>query len=171
MLRHKGQIKEIVVDNYVPVDNVSTPLFSQPFDNSYWVLMMEKARAKAYGSYKNMAEQGDDVRRVLQEFTFAPTDVFKTDNMGKEELWEIITQATTSSGVIKPMIGYTSNNQNIKWSSVHLTPNHFYTIVGSATLAHKLGSSFKILKLRNAFKVEEYEGDGSKSDQLFWDQV
>jgi hypothetical protein len=54
---------------------------------------------------------------------------------------------------------------------VHLTPHHYYTIVGSATLSHKLGSSFRIIKLRNAFKVEEYEGDGSKSDQLFWDQV
>ena len=38
-------------------------------------------------------------------------------------------------------------------------------------LVHKLGSLFKVLKLRNAFKNEDYSGEGSKSDTLFWDQV
>jgi hypothetical protein len=62
-----------VIDNYVPVDNDSRPLFLQPVDNAYWPLLMEKARAKVYGSYRLMVEQGDDVRKCLQEFTFAPT--------------------------------------------------------------------------------------------------
>lgn len=56
------------------------------------------------------------------------------------------------------MIGYTSASHDINWQSVALTPNHYYTIVDAAVLVHKLGSVFKVIKLRNAFKNEEYAG-------------
>ena len=69
------------------------------------------------------------------------------------------------------MIGYTSASHDVNWQSVSLTPNHYYTIIDAAVLVHKLGSVFKVIKLRNAFKNEEYAGEGSKSDTLFWDQI
>ena len=69
------------------------------------------------------------------------------------------------------MIGYTSDNASLQWKNISLTPHHYYTILDAVTLVHKLGSTFKVLKIRNAFKNEEYSGEGSKSDTLFWDQV
>ena len=50
------------------------------------------------------------------------------------------------------MLGFTSHSHSVQWNSVALTPNNYYTIVDAAVLVHKLGSLFKVLKLRNAFK-------------------
>ena len=37
---------------------------------------------------------------------------------------------------------------------------------------HKFQNSFRVVKLRNAFKHEEYKGEGSLAvDPLFWDQI
>ena len=44
-------------------------------------------------------------------------------------------------------------------------------MIDAANLTHKLGSTFKVIKLRNAFKKEDYHGDGSSADTLFWDQT
>jgi hypothetical protein len=51
MMRFKGEIEEVVIDDYVPVNDSGRPIFAQPFENSVWVMLLEKARAKLYGSY------------------------------------------------------------------------------------------------------------------------
>ena len=62
-------------------------------------------------------------------------------------------------------------SEKINWPSIGLTPNHFYTVLDAATLPHKLGSSFRVVKLRNAFAHEDYKGEGSLTDSLFWEQI
>jgi hypothetical protein len=54
-LRIDGIIKEVVIDDYVPVNKANRPLFCQPNKNEFWVLILEKAWAKANGSYANIA--------------------------------------------------------------------------------------------------------------------
>ena len=45
-------------------------------------------------------------------------------------------------------------------------------MIDAATLLHKFQNSFRVVKLRNAFKHEEYKGEGSLAvDPLFWDQI
>ena len=69
------------------------------------------------------------------------------------------------------MLAFTNNSEQVQWKNIGLTPNHYYTLIDAVTLLHKLGSEFKVLKLRNAFENENYEGEGAASDSLFWDQV
>ena len=54
-LRQKGEIQEVAFDDYVPVNNEGHPLFSKPVHSSIWMTLLEKARAKAYGSYQKMS--------------------------------------------------------------------------------------------------------------------
>lgn len=54
ILRINGIIEEIIIDDYVPVNKLGIPLFCQPNKNEIWVPLLEKAWAKANGSYENI---------------------------------------------------------------------------------------------------------------------
>lgn len=51
-MRINGEIKEIVVDDWIPVNKYKQPLFCQLNKNECWVAILEKAWAKAHGSYE-----------------------------------------------------------------------------------------------------------------------
>lgn len=72
LLRHKGKIEEVIIDDYVPVGETGDPLFSKPTE-AVWPVLLEKARAKLHGSYEAAVAQSQGVRAALQEITFAPT--------------------------------------------------------------------------------------------------
>lgn len=86
LLRHKGKIEEVIIDDYVPVGETGDPLFSKSTE-ALWPVLLEKARAKLHGSYEAAVSQSFGVRSSLQEITFAPTEVIKNANAGKDELW------------------------------------------------------------------------------------
>ena len=113
------------------------------------MMVLEKGRAKTYGSYEKMIQGSNNVKNCLQELTFAPTENLKTENTNADELWERIVEGSKNH---RPMLGYTSDKPEVQWHSITLTPHHYYTIIDSAIFVHKLGSLFKVLKLRNAFK-------------------
>ena len=52
---HLGTLKEVVVDDYVPVSDSGEPLFAKPADGrDIWVMILEKCWAKLNGSYGNI---------------------------------------------------------------------------------------------------------------------
>lgn len=115
-----------------------------------------------------MVEQSSNIKLCMQDLTLAPVDTLKTGTADKEEIWNKIIEATKNQ---KPVLGQTGSSEKINWNAINLTSKHYYTVIDAGVLIHKLGSEFKVLKLRNAFKAEEYKGEGSASDTLFWDQV
>jgi calpain-15 len=48
-----GDWKKMVVDSSVPCDEAG-PLFTKSLNNEFWILLMEKAYAKYFGSYKSI---------------------------------------------------------------------------------------------------------------------
>ena len=49
---YQGVLREVVVDDYVPVTAQGTPLFAKPAGgNEIWVMILEKCWAKLHGSY------------------------------------------------------------------------------------------------------------------------
>lgn len=126
MMRYKGEIQEVVIDDYVPVSEHGEPLFSTPVESSIWMMLLEKARAKLCGSYQKMIELSRNVKLNMQDLTFAPVDSFKTVSTPKEELWDKIAKAAQSS---KPILGYTHDSDKVHWNSVCLTPHQYYTVL------------------------------------------
>ena len=49
---YHGVLREVVVDDYIPVTPQNTPLFAKPAGGrEIWVMILEKAWAKLHGSY------------------------------------------------------------------------------------------------------------------------
>ena len=54
MMRINGELEEIVVDDFIPVNDQGQPFFCQPYRNEFWMLILEKAWAKIHRSYSNI---------------------------------------------------------------------------------------------------------------------
>lgn len=72
-----GEWRAIVVDDYFPVMN-NQPAFSSGSRNELWVMVIEKAWAKVFGSYLSI-EAGHPIE-VLRALTGAPTKIIETSN-------------------------------------------------------------------------------------------
>jgi calpain-15 len=64
---------EVLIDDFVPVHEDGSPLFAKPHENDIWIMLLEKARAKVYGSYENMFASNSDPKNILEQITFAPS--------------------------------------------------------------------------------------------------
>ena len=53
-MRINGVVKEILIDDFIPVNEHGVALFCQPNKNEFWIPLLEKAWAKANGSYSNI---------------------------------------------------------------------------------------------------------------------
>ena len=49
-----GHWRQVCIDDRVPCFTDGGPIFSQSHGNELWVVLMEKAYAKSYGSYGNI---------------------------------------------------------------------------------------------------------------------
>jgi hypothetical protein len=106
MMRYKGEIQEVIVDDYVPVNENGEPLFAASVESSIWMMLLEKARAKLCGSYKKMIELSSNIKLNMQDLTFAPVESLKVASTPKDDLWDKIAEAAKNN---KPLLGFTSN--------------------------------------------------------------
>ena len=83
---HFGEWQTIVVDDYFPC-NYYGPAFTRGNDNEIWVLILEKAWAKLFGSYERI--EAGLAREALKSLTAAPTSVVWTD-CPEDELWDTV---------------------------------------------------------------------------------
>ena len=89
-----GEKRVVVVDDYFPYDESKEEFaFSRPASgNEIWVLILEKAWAKLYGSYSRI-EIGD-CGEAMQPLTGCPAaDVIFKNYKNKENLWKVLAWA------------------------------------------------------------------------------
>ncbi len=68
--------KNLILDDYFPCFPVSTPIFGKSsYNGEFWVVLLEKAFAKMYGSYKRI-ETGNP-RHSLIDITGCPTYTYE----------------------------------------------------------------------------------------------
>lgn len=85
-----GVRMEVVVDDFVPCDESSRPLFVQASKSSeIWMIVLVKCFAKLYGSYellfgKRWTYEGEPTSQLLHAITGAPVDTLAL-NEGKEQ--------------------------------------------------------------------------------------
>lgn len=90
-----GEWKIIIVDDLIATED-NRPLFSRNNGKELWVMLLEKAYAKAYGSYKNI--ENGLVGVAVNALTGAPYEYFQKDSKNRDpksrtqanELWEFI---------------------------------------------------------------------------------
>ena len=72
-----GEMKTVIVDDYIPVvDGTTKPAFSSSRNGNAWVLLLEKAWAKLHGSYESII--AGCCSDVFNFFTPYPTKHYNT---------------------------------------------------------------------------------------------
>lgn len=84
-----GEFIDVVIDDYIPVMN-GEPAFSRSNGHELWVILLEKAWAKIYGSYLKL--EGGLAHHALRDLTGALSYFIRVEG-DKEELWRIIMDA------------------------------------------------------------------------------
>lgn len=69
-----GIIQEVVIDDYIPLNEFNAPIFCQPTiretTSEFWTLILEKALAKVKGSYANIMGTFLLIKRGLRVRSF-----------------------------------------------------------------------------------------------------
>lgn len=98
---NKGVLTEVVVDDYVPVDEEGEPLFAKPAGGrEIWVMLLEKVWAKLNGTYGDIV--GGLPNEVLHAFTGAPTNTRSMPLMPDKqaELWADMWEAYSKGAIL-----------------------------------------------------------------------
>jgi hypothetical protein len=48
-------------------------MFAKSHNNQIWLMLLEKARAKVYGSYENLFASNSTPKQIFEQITLAPT--------------------------------------------------------------------------------------------------
>ena len=90
---YKGKWMTIDMDEYIPT-LYGKPAFSKSVDNELWVVLLEKAWAKIYTSYKR-TEAGYP-QEPLHDLTGAPIKqlFLRKNTYNKEEEWQYLLKAS-----------------------------------------------------------------------------
>ena len=87
-LSHDGEFKPIIVDDFFPcVSDHGGHAFSRAHGPELWVMLLEKAYAKIFGTYDRIEAglTGDAIR----DLTGAPFE-YKMTSEGEDKIWEFI---------------------------------------------------------------------------------
>ena len=170
-----GLLREIVVDDYLPIINKNTLAFSYDSKNTLWVQFLEKCYAKAYGSY-NLIEV-KDVEGILRDLTYAPVVTLDNSN---DFLIQELRDASEKKWIILASAGDTEASLELL-RELGLKPNYEYAILLVYVLSSKdLNNSFSntayndenyktLLKIRNLWGDIEWIGDWSDISN-FWNE-
>lgn len=128
-----GEPEIVVVDDYFPwcnhKDNWAFSRSSQ--DQEIWVLILEKAWAKVYGSYQRI--EGGNIGEALPALTGAPTDmIMHEDIKNPEHLWREIKKADERQYVIATSVSSDqSGKTHEKVKTMGLVDAHAYSLISA----------------------------------------
>mmetsp|Transcript_178512 Transcript_178512/g.572055 ORF Transcript_178512/g.572055 Transcript_178512/m.572055 type:complete len:1068 (+) Transcript_178512:55-3258(+) len=170
-----GEWQAITVDDRLPcTDNQRRPdgsglAYSRADGQQLWTPLLEKAYAKAHGSYK--AISGGEIAEALLDLTGFPTESidFGEDGFDTQELWRRMVKFKEKGF---PMGCATAGNPELK--EVGLCGNHAYSILDVRELydprflgrplgyggSHEDGW-VRLLRIRNPHGVGEWTGEWS----------
>ncbi len=214
-----GEWIDITVDTLVPCDAEGSPLFARCKDPSeMWVIFLEKAYAKLYGSYENL--DGGNGSHAPSQDTPARTLLRTRPSCGLEHpggvgvahaggRWCAVTAAIVDlSGGIgekvdlndedvvyeiadgslwKRLLRYAARDNymmaaanvdngqvdrggksgNIHRTDLGILVNHAYTLLDAREVGEPYQDKIRLLKLRNPWGMQEWEGPWSDNDQMW----
>jgi calpain-15 len=155
-----GESTTVVVDDYFPFNEEHGKwAFSRPSTgNEIWVLILEKAWAKVFGSYSRI-EVGDS-GEAMPVLTGCPTKDYFISDFPSGELWQILKFADKSgfpmccSANSAEEKGMTSDDMKTR----NLVDAHAYTLIGVHEVELTNGDVVKLLKVRNPWGRKEWSG-------------
>jgi len=136
---------EILLDDYFPCSGDSQLVYSRPVANEMWFLFLEKAFAKVYGSYRELAKLS--LLETLEVLTGMPVSRCLLRDANEDRLWRKLLDCDKKNYVICAGEMKSATNQNI---------NRNFHVVGLYEV-----DGCRLLKIRNHFGHFEWKGDFS----------
>lgn len=164
-----GDKREVYVDDYFPFNPATNDwAFSKAVGNELWVLLLEKAWAKIFGSYQRI-ESGNSTEALIAltgakvDFIFHEAEKHRQNAIyiklkKADQLKYAIATAASSSRT-----GHTSRDMK----NVGLVDAHAYSLLEVAEVPHGAGRE-KLLKIRNPWGFLEWKGAWSDGDEERW---
>ena len=168
-----GVWKPIIIDDFYPTDSYTGKLaFAHSRDNMLWVSMLEKAYAKAYGSFQ--AIDGGRAEDALKDLTGAPYSYFKEELKTRSDLlWSLVDRYDRSgylmvTGIdIKQGQGDDIQGQSEKKYSNGLVAGHAYSLISAQQVTGSDNKSYRIVQIRNPWGHTEWTGLWSDNCRLW----
>ncbi|EAR84910.2 calpain family cysteine protease (macronuclear) [Tetrahymena thermophila SB210] len=162
-LNINGEWININIDDRIPFKR-DKPAFSRGQGDELWVLLLEKAYAKAYGSYEII--EGGNPAHALRDLTGAPCE--NVDNLTADEFWKYLEQNDNQQNVLTC---YTkSTNVREEENELGILSGHAYSILDHQSVRGDDNQFHKILKIRNPWGMKEWTGDWSDNSDK-WNPV
>eukprot|EP00756_Hemistasia_phaeocysticola_P008073 Hpha_TRINITY_DN14485_c3_g1::TRINITY_DN14485_c3_g1_i1::g.157968::m.157968/K08582/CAPN15; calpain-15 len=179
-LYENGRPKEVTIDDFIPCKYGKNPKYAQPNGPEMWVMLLEKAVAKSYGSYEAIV--GGNVMKGLAMLTGDPAfrldredsgswgrcDVAYTGKSGKDQFTLKYSPHKIEKDKLFDVIFEYKKKEALLGASGHgqmtkgLVGSHAYTILDARDVG-----GFKLIKLRNPWGRGEWEGRWSDKSPLW----
>ena len=164
-----GERRTVVVDDYFPYDSATeTWAFSQPsrVDNTrlseIWVLVLEKAWAKVFGSYQRI--EGGSAGEALYPLTGSPQTQFYHDEITDlDGFWERL-YASDRKKMPMCCCTYSEADNQVTRRQIQeagLQDCHAYSLIGAKIVTTADLVEHRLLKIRNPYGMKEWNGDWS----------
>lgn len=172
-LNINGEWKEYVIDDYFPVNRSGAPVFARPTQgqNEIWVMLIEKAYAKAYGGYYKigLGRAGE----AFRDLTGAPSITYemeeaRKDAQKRELIWNKVVEAFKNSFLLAASSLHTGAGYEQKQDNGIMT-DHVYSILDVQEIMDSRGRAARILQMRNPWGAVEWKGDWADNSPL-WTQ-
>ncbi|EAR98363.2 calpain family cysteine protease (macronuclear) [Tetrahymena thermophila SB210] len=171
-----GEQREVIIDDLFPVyHQTGLFLFGGQLKQDLWILLVEKAWAKIHGGYMYL-DMGT-MREALHDLTGAPCDNYFLENEKEDEIWILITQALQkgycitcgTKSINNKLLPNNTRMQDHILNEMGLVSSHAYSLLGAYILED--ASKTKIIKLRNPWGKDEWNGKFSRKDEKFWESI
>lgn len=149
--------KKLALDDYFPCFPLGDPIFTHAREKESWLLYLEKAFAKLFGSYASL--QKGDAKHAIADITGCPTYSFSLEDMTLEDAFMTINDWLTQKFLVA------SCTKEIQTGEKSNAINEFaYSIV---RVAEYRGT--KLIKLRNPWGEFVWTGDWAPDSEQ-WTQ-
>ena len=163
-LYYRGQPVKVIVDDRLPVWNGNEPINAKKSrNNAWWYTIVEKAFAKMFVSYSNLSGGfSSEALRALTGMPVVTHPIGYVPNMyNDEKIWTIVKEADKagypmSGGIFKAKYG--------------LTSGHAYSILDVYELKDGDSVKEKLVKVRNPWGVERYNGPWSDNSNMWTEE-
>jgi len=168
-LNINGGWKSYILDEYFPsvqARNGFDLAFSKTDQKELWVILLEKAYAKAYGSYWDII--GGDPVHALRDLTGAPYDRIE-DYSDMNAAWEKLKIFNTQNFIITCFTKSTEITE--EKSGNGLVSGHAYSILDVREIMDSRGQVARVVQIRNPWGKFEWTGPFSDNSPLWTPQA
>lgn len=167
-LCENGEWNPIVLDDNFPCrqyQGAYFPAFAQCKQGEIWVPLLEKAYAKAHGSYFNI-ESGLP-HHALRDLTGAPTEELY-DEADVDKIWEFVLNGVSNEYFLTCSTELVEDKE--EGAEGGLAKGHAYTVLDAREISSQRGSE-RIVLLRNPWDTFEWKGAWSSESNLWTEDL